>query len=226
MSTHFIPPTREEIARLAETLRQEFDVDPAKAEQAAHWMLYAIRDCEALVPGLAWLEEQPTLKEQRNQLIRLTRKNPRRDAVRALSGQAEFWLQRAIIKLGQWSPDWNERPPQELAEAARLALELLPRGTPGRRSRVPRAKLIVSIAHLAEGELGIKPTPRRGRFRRLLNVLSEYTRLLYLEEILHPDDSSHATSKVVAEALRRHQQGDHRVAPCVRVGKLLRREIS
>ncbi len=218
MSAHFEPPSKADVEQLADTLRNEFDTAPAKAEQAAFWMLYAIRSCEALVPGLAWLDDQPTLKEQRNQLERLTRQNPRKDAVRALSGQAEFYLQRALIKLGQWTPDWKERPPKELAEAARLALEAFPKGAPGRRSRIPRAKLIVSIAHLAERELEIRPTPRRGRFRRLLAVLAQYTNLLYLEEISQYDADDHATSKVVRDALRRYQEGDQQVGPCVLVG--------
>ncbi len=218
MSAHFELPSKAEVERLAATLCKEFDTDSAKAEQAAYWMLYAIRSCEALVPGLAWLDDQPTLKEQLNQLKRLTRQNPRKDAVRALSGQAEFYLQRALIKLGQWTPDWKERPPKELAEAARLALETFPKGAPGRRSRIPRAKLIVSIAHLAERELEIRPTPRKGRFRRLLAVLAQYTNLLYLEEIIQYDADDHATSKVVRDALQRYQEGDRRVDPCVLVG--------
>ena len=139
-----------------------------------------------LMPGHKTILYGPLLqgdpiKEQRRQLTRLTRENPRQDALSALSPQAKFHLKRALLDRGEWTEDWQSRPLKALRPAAVQALGALeamagrpPRGRPkddfGRR-------YIATCAHIAEEVLSVRPSyGPQSRFVRILVSIGEHYR--------------------------------------------------
>ncbi len=137
------------------------------------------------IPGhkaVLWggLFEGPTIKDQRRQLMRLTRANPRQDALSALSPQAEFHLERGLLDRGEWTEDWRSRPLSTLRAAAMRAIEVLPRyASPrGRPKDEFGRRYIATCAHIAEEVLSVRPGyGPLSRFVRILVAIGEHYRL-------------------------------------------------
>jgi len=163
-------------ASLAQRLAEVTGKPLADCERAADYMVIAWTVCREMRDSFAASRNEPTAKDQVRQLERLTRKNPRAEAVRNLSHQAAFHLEQALCRCGEWSEDWRNRHPRELARAARNALERLrASGTSaGRPPDYATTRFIATVAHIAETVLDIQPSGAPGAvFRRVMMACAE-----------------------------------------------------
>ncbi|MET0012124.1 MAG: hypothetical protein ABW088_00590 [Sedimenticola sp.] len=181
-------------------------------QHAAYYILHACHCAEWMGDGFRTIKEfSPTLKDQRRQLERLTRKNPREDSFSNLSGQASFWLEKAIIRLGLYTADWRERDLTELSEAAELAITMIPDGAP-KTEDYPGEILIASIAVILKQFLNVLPSASHdSTFRKLLVVSLKGSR--FQREEYKTDNAG--SSKRIRRAIDRMESGALKYSPYI-----------
>ncbi len=221
-------PTDEEILPLANEIASLLGEACEKRHKlSAFWILVVCNHAEAMEAGIAaGKKNSPTLQEQRRELERLTRKCPKKDTVERLSGQAAFWLERALINLNQYSPNWRERDPADLSEAARLAIPSIRKSHGARREDHPGESVIAGIANIAVTHLNMEPNGNKDSlFRELLCVCSNHRPMHLGNELktgakVEFTQDNEGSSKKIKRALDRLNEGKLRFGPTISFGRL------